>query len=101
MQCLTVYCVICSISCIKHEASMHHNVFSLFSTSISSYIRQLTSLKLEYGWRKAKMNYHPEKFGMKISDCLAFSSSLSISTTLTDLDLSFNLLDDEKVTAYL
>lgn len=59
--------------------------------------RELSALKLEYGWRNARMLYDPAKFGMKISDCLAFSASLAIASTLTDLDLSCNLLDDEKI----
>ncbi|MCO5571088.1 hypothetical protein L7F22_024820 [Adiantum nelumboides] len=38
---------------------------------------------------------------MKVSDCLAFSASLSLATVLTVLDLSCNLLDDEKITILL
>lgn len=45
------------------------------------------------------MLYEPDKFGMKVSDCLAFSASLSLATALTVLDLSCNLLDDKKVTS--
>ncbi|KAH7298575.1 hypothetical protein KP509_25G050000 [Ceratopteris richardii] len=59
--------------------------------------RQLSSLKLEYGWKNAGMLYDPDKFGMKVSDCLAFSASLYFATTLTNLDLSCNHLDDDKV----
>ncbi|KAH7298576.1 hypothetical protein KP509_25G050000 [Ceratopteris richardii] len=59
--------------------------------------KQLSSLKLEYGWKNAGMLYDPDKFGMKVSDCLAFSASLYFATTLTNLDLSCNHLDDDKV----
>ncbi|KAI5083140.1 hypothetical protein GOP47_0002883 [Adiantum capillus-veneris] len=59
--------------------------------------RQLITLKLEYGWRNAGMLYEPDRFGMKVSDCLAFSASICLASALTVLDLSCNLLDDEKI----
>mmetsp|Transcript_18993 Transcript_18993/g.22727 ORF Transcript_18993/g.22727 Transcript_18993/m.22727 type:complete len:422 (+) Transcript_18993:101-1366(+) len=57
----------------------------------------LASLSLTYGMHNVGMDYDRSLFGMKLSDCRALAKSLERSETLTYLNLSGNLLDDEKV----
>ena len=57
----------------------------------------LTSLSLTYGMRNVGMDYDRSLFGMKLSDCRLMAKALESSETLTHLDLSNNLLDDDKV----
>jgi hypothetical protein len=45
------------------------------------------------------MDYDRSLFGMKLSDCRSLAKALERTETLTYLNLSGNLLDDEKVHA--
>ena len=65
----------------------------LFDTTASC----LTSLKLQYGMMNVGMDYDRSLFGMKLSDCRSLAKALERTETLTYLNLSGNLLDDEKV----
>ena len=57
----------------------------------------LTSLSLSYGMMNVGMDYDRSLFGMKLSDCRSLAKALERTETLTYLNLSGNLLDDEKV----
>lgn len=57
----------------------------------------LTSLSLTYGMLNVGMDYDRSLFGMKLSDCRTLAKALERTETLTYLNLSNNLLDDEKV----
>uniref|UniRef100_A0A7S0RM29 F-box domain-containing protein n=1 Tax=Pyramimonas obovata TaxID=1411642 RepID=A0A7S0RM29_9CHLO len=57
----------------------------------------LTSLSLTYGMMNVGMDYDRSLFGMKLSDCRSLAKALERTETLTYLNLSGNLLDDEKV----
>ena len=59
----------------------------------------LTSLTLTYGMMNVGMDYDRSLFGMKLSDCRTLAKALERTETLTYLNLSNNLLDDEKVRA--
>jgi hypothetical protein len=59
----------------------------------------LTSLSLTYGMLNVGMDYDRSLFGMKLSDCRTLAKALERTETLTYLNLSNNLLDDEKVRA--
>eukprot|EP00803_Ostreobium_quekettii_P007302 evm.model.scf_3761.1 EVM.evm.TU.scf_3761.1 scf_3761:2780-6088(+) len=53
-------------------------------------------LSLCYGLKGVGMEYERTLFGMKLSDCRSLARSLESCETLTYLDLSSNLLDDDK-----
>lgn len=57
----------------------------------------LTTLSLTYGMMNVGMDYDRSLFGIKLSDCRALAKALERTETLTYLNLSGNLLDDEKV----
>jgi len=57
----------------------------------------LASLKLTYGMQDVGMDYDRSLFGMKLTDCRALAKALEKTETLTHLDLSGNMLDDDKV----
>jgi len=71
----------------------HINLQLLFDTTASC----LTSLTLTYGMKNVGMDYDRSLFGMKLSDCRSLAKSIERTETLTYLDLSGNLLDDDKV----
>ncbi|GBG89086.1 hypothetical protein CBR_g48796 [Chara braunii] len=58
---------------------------------------QLSSLALTYGLANVGMDFDRSLFGMKVSDCRSLASALTRAECLTHLDLSNNLLDDDKV----
>lgn len=55
-----------------------------------------TSLTLCYGLRNVGMEYERALFGMKLCDCRSLARVLERTETLTYLDLSCNMLDDDK-----
>lgn len=55
----------------------------------------LSSLSLTYGARQLGMDYDKNVFGMKLADVMALSQFLAQTTTLMELSLTQNLLDDE------
>ncbi|KAK9810152.1 hypothetical protein WJX72_005703 [[Myrmecia] bisecta] len=57
----------------------------------------LTSLSISYGLKNVKMNYERSLFGMKLSDCRSLAKTLEKTEVLTYLDLSNNLLEDDKL----
>eukprot|EP00741_Cyanophora_paradoxa_P001340 tig00000480_g1296.t1 len=57
----------------------------------------LTSLTLTYDMRDVGMNYERSLFGMKMADCSSLAKCLPNLQSLTYLDLSRNLIDDEKL----
>lgn len=61
----------------------------------------LTSLTLTYGMMNVGMDYDRSLFGMKLSDCRTLAKALERTETLTYLNLSNNLLDDEKVRIFV
>lgn len=59
--------------------------------------RSPVSLSLMYGMQNVGMDYDRSLFGMKLSDCRSLAKALERTETLTYLNLSNNLLDDDKV----
>ncbi|KAH9566001.1 hypothetical protein CY35_04G108900 [Sphagnum magellanicum] len=57
----------------------------------------LSAVKIEYGDPNSCMDYDIEHYGMKRSDCLSLSAALSAAFTLSELNLSSNLITDKKV----
>lgn len=56
-----------------------------------------TSFALTYGMQNVGMDYDRSLFGMKLSDCRSMAKALERTETLTYLNLSNNMLDDDKV----
>jgi len=54
------------------------------------------SFALMYGMQNVGMDYDRSLFGMKLSDCRSLAKALERTETLTYLNLSNNLLDDDK-----
>ena len=77
----------------RSQLPSHINLQLLFDTTASC----LTSLTLTYGMKNVGMDYDRSLFGMKLSDCRSLAKSIERTETLTYLDLSGNLLDDDKV----
>mmetsp|Transcript_15365 Transcript_15365/g.50464 ORF Transcript_15365/g.50464 Transcript_15365/m.50464 type:complete len:420 (-) Transcript_15365:39-1298(-) len=71
----------------------HLDLQILFDTTASC----LTSLTLTYGMKSVGMDYDRSLFGMKLSDCRSLAKALERTETLTYLNLSSNLLDDDKM----
>ena len=67
------------------------------SRSASRMRSSLTHLMLRYGMRDVGMDYDRSLFGMKLSDCRSLARCLEYCETLVSLDLSGNLLDDDKL----
>ncbi|EFJ04518.1 hypothetical protein SELMODRAFT_432339 [Selaginella moellendorffii] len=67
---------------------------SVFLVPLAS---QIETLKIEYGSRNVGMEYDKLRFGMKTSDCRSMSAALRVSLALSELTLSYNLIDDKKV----
>ena len=63
----------------------------------SAPIRSPVAFALMYGMQNVGMDYDRSLFGMKLSDCRSLAKSLERTETLTYLNLSNNLLDDDKV----
>jgi hypothetical protein len=59
--------------------------------------RNLCTLKIEYGNPNVCMAYDIRNFGIKNSDCVSLSAFCSVTYTLTELNLSSNLLTDDHV----
>lgn len=59
--------------------------------------RNLCTLKIEYGQANVCMDYDIKDFGMLNSDCVSMSYFCSVTYTLTELNLSSNLLNDNHV----
>ena len=57
----------------------------------------LNHFTLHYGMRDVGMDYDRAVFGMKLSDCRSLARCLEYCETLVSLDLSCNLLDDDKL----
>lgn len=57
----------------------------------------LTHLTLRYGMRDVGMDYDRSLFGMKLSDCRSLARCLEYCEALVSIDLSGNLLDDDKL----
>lgn len=57
----------------------------------------LVYLNLRYGMRNVGMDFDRSLFGMKLSDCRSMARCLEYSESLTLLNLSHNMLDDDKV----
>jgi len=57
----------------------------------------LAHLNLRYGMRNVGMDFDRSIFGMKLSDCRSLARCAEYSETLTLLNLSHNMLDDDKV----
>ncbi len=72
----------------------HMDLQILLSPSMLS---NLSFAKLTYGMQNVGMNYDRALFGMKLSDCRSLARALEWTETLTYLNLSSNLLDDDKV----
>eukprot|EP00899_Mesostigma_viride_P007170 jgi/Mesvir1/16454/Mv12094-RA.1 len=70
----------------------HMDLSLLFDSTASC----LSSLTLHYGMAQVGMDYDRSLFGMKLSDCRYLAKALERTETLTKLDLSGNLLDDDK-----
>lgn len=71
----------------------HVDLQMLFHTTASC----LTSLSLRYGMDNVGMDYDRSLFGMKLSDCRSLAKAIERAETLIYLNLSGNLLDDDKV----
>ena len=71
----------------------HIDLAMLFDTTASC----LTSLTLTYGMKHVGMDYDKSLFGMKLSDCRSLAKAIERAETLICLNLSGNLLDDDKV----
>ncbi|KAK9841164.1 hypothetical protein WJX74_001292 [Apatococcus lobatus] len=56
----------------------------------------LTLLRLTYGMRSVGMNYDKSLFGIRLSDCRALAHSLQQVDLLAHLDLTGNLIDDNR-----
>ncbi|CAM6121631.1 unnamed protein product [Calypogeia fissa] len=89
---------------IKMSAPYVHNLDVVELPSHISFLllfnalkRDLTCLRVNFGNPDCGWNYNWEKWGMKVSDCLSLSASLSITSTLTALHLSSNHIDPEKM----
>ena len=72
----------------------HMDLQVLLSPSLLS---NLFFLKLTYGRHNVGMDYEHSLFGMKLSDCVSLARALEWTETLTYLNLSSNLLDDDRV----
>ena len=57
----------------------------------------LVHLNVRYGMRNVGMDFDRSIFGMKLSDCRSMARCLEYSESLTFLNLSHNMLDDDKV----
>lgn len=71
----------------------HVDLQMLFDTTASC----LTALTLKYGMNNVGMDYDRSLFGMKLSDCRSLAKAIERAETLEYLNLSGNLLDDDKV----
>ena len=64
---------------------------------LSTLHTSLISLSLTYGMSSVGMDYDRSLFGMKLADCRSLAKSLERCETLIHINLSNNLLDDDKV----
>ncbi|CAD7700412.1 unnamed protein product [Ostreobium quekettii] len=77
--------------CVRRLPS-HLDLQIIFDAMVNS----PAGLSLCYGMKGVGMEYERTLFGMKLSDCRSLARALERTETLTYLDLSSNLLDDDK-----
>ena len=80
-------------SLVLRQLPSHLDLQVLLSTLYTS----LISLSLTYGMSNVGMDYDRSLFGMKLADCRSLAKSLERCETLIHINLSNNLLDDDKV----
>ncbi|KAK9834878.1 hypothetical protein WJX81_005732 [Elliptochloris bilobata] len=74
-----------------HQLPLHLDLAALFQ-----HLPGLTSLALVYGRRAVGVDYERALFGMRLAACRALAQALPSAPGLARLDLSGNLLEDDK-----
>eukprot|EP00199_Chlamydomonas_sp_CCMP681_P001676 CAMPEP_0119112800 /NCGR_PEP_ID=MMETSP1180-20130426/41743_1 /TAXON_ID=3052 ORGANISM="Chlamydomonas cf sp, Strain CCMP681" /NCGR_SAMPLE_ID=MMETSP1180 /ASSEMBLY_ACC=CAM_ASM_000741 /LENGTH=347 /DNA_ID=CAMNT_0007100509 /DNA_START=54 /DNA_END=1097 /DNA_ORIENTATION=+ len=78
---------------ILNQLPSHMDLSIIFECMVNS----PSSLTVHYNLHNVGMEYDRSLFGMKLADCRNLAKVLETNETLTYLDLSNNMLDDDKV----